>query len=75
MYYGNMRYVMLSNISIEHSAMCIDEWMTCDFTFFQTVFLSNSISVISGGWAGDTERLSAKEIRLRLKKCPPGGLG
>ena len=32
--------------------------------------LFNSISVISGRWAGDNERLCAMEPRLRLSKSP-----
>ena len=32
--------------------------------------LFNSISVISGRWAGDNERLCAMEPRLRLNKSP-----
>ena len=32
--------------------------------------LFNSISVISGRWAGDKERLYAMEPRLRLKRSP-----
>ena len=33
--------------------------------------LFNSISVISGQWADDTERLCAMEPRLRLKRSSP----
>ena len=33
--------------------------------------LFNSISVISGRWAGDNERLCAMEPRLRLKRSSP----
>ena len=39
--------------------------MTCDFTNF------NSISVISGRWTGDNEKLCAMEPRLRLERSPP----
>ena len=42
-------------------------WMTCDFP----PVLFNSISVISGRWVGDNERLYAMEPRLRLKRFPP----
>ena len=31
---------------------------------------SNSISVISGRWADDNERLCSMELRLRLKRSP-----
>ena len=51
--------------------MCIDEWITCDFTFFQIVFLSNSISVISGGWVDDNESLCAMKLCLQMKNSPP----
>ena len=40
----------------------MDERMTCDFTSF------NSISVISGRWANDNERLCAMEHRLQLRR-------
>ena len=43
-----------------------DRWMTCDFTSF-----FNSVSVISGRWADDYERLCAMEPRLRLKRSLP----
>ena len=33
--------------------------------------LFNSVSVISGRWADDNERLCAMEPRLRLKRFPP----
>ena len=33
--------------------------------------LFDSISGISGRWVGDDERLSALELRLRLKRSPP----
>ena len=37
----------------------------------QFYVLFNSISVISGRWADDNERLCAMDPRLRLKKSPP----
>ena len=39
--------------------------MTCNFTYF------NSISVISGRWSDDDERLCAMELRLQLKRSSP----
>ena len=39
--------------------------VTCDFTNFY------SISVISGRWTGDNEKLCAMEPRLRLERSPP----
>ena len=39
-----------------------DGWMTCDFTSFSTV------SVISGRWEVDNERLCAMEFRLWLRR-------
>ena len=33
--------------------------------------LSNSISIISGRWTADNERLCAMEPRLRMKEFPP----
>ena len=41
-----------------------NEWL-CDLRFF---VLFNSISVISGRWTDDDERLCAMELRLRLKR-------
>ena len=35
--------------------------------------LFNSISVISGRWEVDNERLCAMELRLRLKRSSPQG--
>ena len=47
-----------------------DRWMTCDFTSF-----FNNVSVISGRWADDYERLCAMEPPLRLlKSLPQAGL-
>ena len=43
----------------------IDGWMACDF-----YVLSDSISVISGGWDGDNERLCAIEPGLLFKTFP-----
>ena len=34
----------------------------------------NSMSVISGRWNGDNERLHAMESRLGLKRYPPPGI-
>ena len=46
-------------------------WMD-DFRFY---VLYNSISVISGQWVGNNERLCAMEPRLRLiRSQPPAGL-
>ena len=45
----------------------IDRWM--DGLRFHVLF--NSISVISGQWTGDNERLCAISPRLRLKRSPP----
>ena len=36
---------------------------------FKVIF--NSISVISGHWEGDNERLCAIKPRLRLERLPP----
>ena len=44
-----------------------DGWMD-DLRFY---VLFNSISVISGRWADDNERLCAMEHRLRLKRSSP----
>ena len=40
----------------------------------QFYVLLNSISVISGGWLGDNERICVLEPRLRLKRSPLAGL-
>ena len=40
----------------------MDGWMICDHVHF------NSISVTSGRWANDNERLCAIEPRLRLRR-------
>ena len=40
----------------------MDEWMTRFYA------LSNSVSVISGRWEVDKERLCAVELRLRLRR-------
>ena len=44
----------------------VDGWMDdmCLYVIF------NSISVISGRWAGENKRLCAMELRLRLKNFP-----
>ena len=47
--------------------MTLDGWMD-DLRFY---VLFNSISVISGRWADDNERLCAMEPRLRLKRSSP----
>ena len=52
-----------SNISGESTEM--DGWMTCDFTFFLTVFQSYQDDVAC------IERLCAMEPRLRLKIFSP----
>ena len=44
----------------------MDGWMTCDFTSF-----FNSISVVSGGWSDDDERLCAMELHIPLKRSSP----
>ena len=44
--------------------VCINGWMD-DLRFY---VLFNSISVISGRWADDNERLCAMEPRLRLRR-------
>ena len=44
-----------------------DGWMD-DLRFY---VLFNSISVISGRWADDNDRLCAMELRLRLKRSSP----
>ena len=46
--------------------MGLKRWMDdCDFTTF------NTISVISGRWVDDNERLCAMEPNLRLKRSTP----
>ena len=44
--------------------MRIDKWMD-DLRFY---ILCNSVSVISGRWEVDNERLYAMELRLRLRR-------
>ena len=39
-----------------------------DLTFY---ILFDSISIISGRWVGNNERLCAMEPHLRLKRSPP----
>ena len=46
---------------------CMDRWMDDLLVYI----LSNSISVISGQWADDNERLCATEPHLRLERSPP----
>ena len=60
----------LGNILIEtkhcicfHECVCMDGWLTCDFTSF-----FNSISVISGRCMVDHESLCEMELRLRLRR-------
>ena len=56
--------------NIEVTAVGIDGWMH-DLLFY---VLLNSVSVISGRWADDIERLCAMEPRLRLRRfCLKGG--
>ena len=38
--------------------------------YLRYYIILNSISVISGRWAGDTERLYAVELGLRLERSP-----
>ena len=59
-----------SSQNIEVTAVGIEGWMD-DLLFY---VLLNSVSVISGQWADDTERLCAMEPRLRLRRfCLKGG--
>ena len=46
----------------------MDGRLTCNFMFF-----FNSISVISGQWEGDNERLRAMEPHLQLERFPTAG--
>ena len=45
----------------------MDGWMGGGLRFF---VLFNSISLISGQWAGDNQRLCAKKPRLRQRSNP-----
>ena len=47
------------------SFLYIDGWMTSFYVLF------NSISVMSGRYDADEEKLCAMELRLRLKRFPP----
>ena len=46
----------------------MDGWMTCDFTFFLTVFQSY---LDSGQCLDDNERLCAIELSLWLRRFQP----
>ena len=51
------------NAALESEYEWMDEWL------FYVLF--NSVSVISGQWVGDNERLFAMESHLRLKESLP----
>ena len=66
-------FVQLSHVLFQDSSyvgekrcqliFVIDGWMTCDF-----YVLFDSVSVMSGQWEVDNERLCAMELRLRLRR-------
>ena len=47
-----------------------DGWMDGQMDGFQIYVFFNSISVVSGQWADDNERLCAVELHLQLKRSP-----
>ena len=56
---------MLDNIDLIVNLKSTNGWMTFFLFFFYLFF--KSISVISGRWEVDNERLCAVELRLRLR--------
>ena len=59
---GNADYIYKAGVRLSSRRVLSDDgWMTCDYVLF------SSISVISGGWAYDNERLCATEPRLLLR--------